>query len=179
MKYIVGSTSKRKLEVAEKVIREFFKNGATVEVEGYASASNVPETPYDKETFDGARNRAMDAKNNVSDAEYYIGLESGLVERYGRIYEESWAALLTQSGEEFFGYSSGLKVPDYVLQRMDALKMAHSEVMTILEQEHGKVPNDTWGSYSGGILIREVSLEEALRNALIQATAPEESFYRK
>jgi len=57
--------------------------------------------------------------------------------------------------------------------------MEHSEVMTLIEEEYGKLPNDTWGTYSGGLILREVSLEEALRNAVIQIVAPEQSFYRK
>lgn len=177
MKFIIGSASERKIDVAKGVINEFFKDADTV-VEGYASVSGVPETPWDKETFDGATNRAIDAWNHVKGADYYIGLESGLIERYGHIYEEAWA-VVSDGKKEFYGYSSGLKVPDYVLSKMDGLKMPHSEVMTILEKEHGKLPNDTWGSYSGGIIIRETSLKEAIRNALIQIVAPEESFYKK
>lgn len=172
--------SKRKIEVAEKVIRQLFLDTTDIGIEGYEAASGVPETPYDRETFHGAQNRARDAKAHMpAAADYYIGLESGLVERYGHIYEEAWSVVLTADGKEYAGYSSGLKVPDYVLQKMDKLKMGHSEVMTILEQEHGKLPNDTWGNYSGGMLIREVSLEEAIRNALIQIVAPQESFFKK
>ena len=178
MKFIIGSASQRKIDVAKSVIDEFFKDAATI-VEGYASISGVPETPWDKETFDGAKNRATGAGLHVPGADYYIGLESGLIERYGHIYEEAWAVVVTGDGKEFYGYSSGLKVPDYVLSKMDGLKMPHSEVMTILEKEHNKTANDTWGSYSGGMIVREVSLKEAIRNALIQAVAPEESFYKK
>ncbi|MDO8515897.1 MAG: inosine/xanthosine triphosphatase [bacterium] len=177
MNFVIGSTSQRKIDVAKKIISEYFKNQFLVE--GYAANSQVPETPWDKQTFDGARNRALDAKSHASNAEHYIGLESGLLERYGHIYEEAWCVIISQNGEEYFGYSSGLKVPDYILKRMDELKVDHSGVMTILEKESGNLPNDTWGSYSGGTLLREVSLEEAIRNALIQITAPKESFYRK
>lgn len=179
-RFVIGSMSKRKIEVAEKIIRQLFSDTTDISIEGYEAASGVPETPYDGETFHGAQNRARDAKAHMpAAADYYIGLESGLVERYGHIYEEAWSVVLTADGKEYAGYSSGLKVPDYVLQKMDTLKMKHNEAMTILEQEHGKLPNDTWGSYSGGMLIREVSLEEAIRNALIQIVAPPESFFKK
>lgn len=178
MKFVIGSVSERKIDVAEKVILELFP-GLDSKVDGYAAASGVPDTPYGKQTFDGARNRASGAKKNVPAADYWIGMESGLIERYGHVYEEAWCAVITKEGKEFFGYSSGLKVPDYVLKKMNELDKEHSDVMTILEKEHGKLPNDTWGSYSGGMIAREISLEEAVRNALIQVIAPEESFYRK
>ena len=178
MKCVIGSASERKINTAKKIFREYGEY-ADVDVQGYAAVSGVPDTPWDIETFQGAYHRAMNSKTNVLGAQYYIGLESGLVERFGHIYEEAWCAVVTAEGKEFFGYSSGLKVPDYVLHKMDELKMEHSDVMTLLEKEHDKLPNDTWGSYSGGVVLREVSLEEALRNALIQIVAPEESFYMK
>jgi inosine/xanthosine triphosphatase len=178
MKFIIGSASERKIKTAAKVIRQLFGD-KDIDVEGYAARSGMPETPYDKQTFDGARNRALDSKTHVADGNFHIGLESGLIERYGHIYEEAWAAVITSDGKEYFGYSSGLKVPDYILKRMDELAMDHSHVMTIIEEEFGKLPNDTWGTYSGGMILREASLEEALRNALIQIVASENGFYKK
>lgn len=178
MKFVIGSASKIKVDVVEKLIRQLF-SGKNIIVEGYAASSQVPDTPYDKQTFDGARNRAIDSKIHVTDGDYYIGLESGLIERYNHIYEEAWAAVITSNGKEYYGYSSGLKVPDYVLRRMDELKIEHSDVMTIIEEEFGKIPNDTWGTYSGGMLAREVSLEEAVRNTLIQLVESGTSFYGK
>lgn len=177
MKIVIGSASDRKMKIAEKVVKKLFREN--IEMKGYASNSGVPNTPYDRETFDGARNRMKDASGNKLGADYYVGLESGLIERYGHIYEEAWAAVMDKNGKEYYGYSSGLKVPDYILKRMDELKMDHSSVMEIIEREFGKLPNDTWGTYSGGMLLREVSLEEALRNAFIQVAAPEDSFFRK
>src|SRR3989344_6066928 len=153
MKFVIGSGNERKIKVAEKIIRQMWSDGANSEVSGYPAVSGVPETPYDKQTFDGARNRALDAKTHIVDADYYVGMESGGIERYGHLYEEAWSAVITAAGEEYFGYSSGLKVPDYVLKKMNELGMEHCDVMTVLEEKHGKLPNDTWGNYSGGKLI--------------------------
>ncbi|MEI6843223.1 MAG: DUF84 family protein [bacterium] len=178
MKFVIGSSSDRKVKIAEKIIRQFFNDQDNI-IESYGAKSQMPDTPFDKQTFDGARNRATDSKSHKTDANYYIGLESGLIERYGHIYEEAWAVVLCYGGKEYSGYSSGLKVPDFILKKMDDLKMEHSDVMTIIEEEYGKLPNDTWGTYSGGTISREVSLEEALRNVFIQITAPENSFYKK
>ena len=178
MKFIIGSASKRKIDVAEKVIRQLFTRNDVV-VEGYDAASKMPDTPWDKQTFDGSRNRALDARSHHQDGDFCIGLESGLIERYGHIYEEAWATVIDAKNKEYYGYSSGLKVPDFILKRMDELNMEHCDVMTIIEKEFGKLPNDTCGTYSGGMLIRAISLEEALRNALIQIVASDQSFYKK
>jgi non-canonical (house-cleaning) NTP pyrophosphatase len=174
---VVGSASKRKIDMTAKVARDVFRD-PTILVEGYAAVSGVPETPFDKETFDGARNRAQDAKRHAREAECYIGLESGLIERYGHVFEEAWCAVLIH-GKEYFGYSSGLKVPDYILKRMDAQQKPHALIMTEIELEFTKTPSDTWGTYTGGQLLRETSLEEALRNALIQVIEAEGSLYHE
>ena len=169
--------SDRKIKITEKVLKQLLSLG--FQLKGYASKSGVPETPYDKETFDGSRNRAMNARKKFPEADWYIGLESGLIERYGHMYEEAWATIIDREGKEYYGYSSGLKVPDYILKKMKDMNMQHCDVMEVIEKEFGKLPNDTWGTYSGELILREVSLEESLRNALIQITAPETSFYKK
>lgn len=178
MKFIVGSPSKRKINITEKIIKQFFPDEKFL-IESFEAESKMPDTPWDKQTFDGARNRALDSKTNMAEGDYYIGLESGLVERYGHIYEEAWAIVITKDDREYNGYSSGLKVPDFILKKMDEMKMEHSDVMTIIEEKYGKLPNDTWGTYSGGTILREVSLEEALRNVFIQITCPDTGFYKK
>lgn len=175
MYIIIGSGSHRKIRIVQKVVERF--SPIKVDIRSYAANSGVPDTPYDKQTFDGARNRASDSKINIPNADFYIGLESGLIERYGHIFEEAWAVVISNAGKEYYGYSSGLKVPDFILDKMNALKLEHSELMTIIEEEFGKLPNDTWGTYSGGTISREVSLEEALRNAFIQITASGSSLY--
>lgn len=177
MKIIVGSISDRKIKSTLKIAEQLF--GVEVFVEGYKANSGMPDTPFDKQTFEGSRNRALDCFNGNKEFNYVLGLESGLVDRYGHIFEEAWATVIDKNKKEYYGYSSGLKVPDYILKKINELKIEHSDVMTIIEEELGKIPNDTWGTYTGGVLLREVSLEESIRNAFIQISAKEKSFYNK
>lgn len=175
MKIIVGSTSQRKTDVVKKIFSQYFRED--LNLIGYPANSGVPDTPYAKQTYLGSKNRAVDCKNHNKKFDYCVGLESGLVKRYGRTYEEAWSCIVTKENREYFGYSSGLLVPEYILKRMAELDKEHCDVMTIIEEELGKLPNDTWGTYSGGAIARTVSLEEALRNALIQAIPNINSLY--
>jgi hypothetical protein len=70
-------------------------------------------------------------------------------------------------------------LPDYILGEMKRLNKEHCDIMTILEEKHGNLPNDTWGNYSAGMITRENSLEEAVRNTFIQILAPTHSFYKQ
>jgi len=178
MNIIIGSTSERKIKVAEKIAKQFFDE--IVEISGFPAKSNVPNTPYDNQTYDGARNRAIDCRKNSGGADLYVGLESGLINRYGHMFEEAWACVIDNEDNEYYGYSSGLKVPDYIVEKMAELKIEHCDLMYELEKESDDLrDSDTWHSYSGGLIAREVSLEESIRNAFIQIFAPSDSFYKK
>ena len=176
MKFAIGTTNSKKVDSALETLKSFV--GANTEIVGAEVDSGVPETPWDDETKQGAFSRATRAQN-VANCEYALGIESGLVERYGEIYEEAWCCLITK-GKITFGYSSGLKVPDIITKRMKSEGLKHYEVMRLLRTELGQ-PNDrdTWGNYSHKMLVRNNSYNEALRNALVQVFAPKESLYHK
>jgi len=176
MKVVLGSKTERKIRVVEKVLNVFF---TTYQLQTYKALSGVSETPWNKETYDGSINRAEDSKKNISAADFYIGLESGLVERYGMIFEEAWCCILSKDGKKYFGYSSGLKLPDYVTTRMKKENLAHWQLMQLIEKEFHLDTSDTWGNYSGNLISRDISLEEAIRNALIQMKEHDKSFYHR
>ena len=88
MQIIIGSTSGRKIKMAQKVADQLF--GTQINVAGCPAESEMPDTPWDKQTFDGAKNRALNARKLSPGAGYHVGIESGLVERYGHVYEEAW-----------------------------------------------------------------------------------------
>jgi inosine/xanthosine triphosphatase len=174
MKFVVGSASHRKIVAVKKFVILAVDQEAIVA--DYPAQSGVGDTPWDEETFDGARNRAIDAREH-EDGDFFIGLESGLVERYGSVFEETWSCVIDSRGNEYFGFSSGLRVPQGIIDDMSESGMTHAQVMHRLEVEHGLEDSDTWGSYTGRVIIREISLEEALRNSLVQAFAPDDSLY--
>jgi non-canonical (house-cleaning) NTP pyrophosphatase len=165
MRVIVGSESPRKIDAVTCALRSLSREAV---VSGAPIASGVPETPWDGEIPAGARNRAVAARAARPEADLWIGLETGLVHRHDAVYEETWCCALTAEGRECLAYSSGLRVPAFVLARMEALGLSHCDAMTVIERELG-LPNDTWGSYTGGVLRRETALAEAARNALAQA----------
>jgi inosine/xanthosine triphosphatase len=165
MRIVVGSASSRKIEVTRQTFARYFPG--EVHAEGLAIESAVPPTPYGRDTLRGARHRARACRRRRQ-ADYYVGLESGLVRRYGRLFEETWAYVLTPDQRRFVGYSSGLPVPDFILARMRESGREHFQIMEALEAERGWPVGDTWSNYTDGRIRRDVSLDEALRNAVVQ-----------
>jgi len=176
MKLIVGTNNQKKLDVVAAVCSVLLQSD--VEVSGYSANSMVAEAPHDEETFQGALNRALDCEKH-GEADYYIGIESGLVERYGNFFEEAWAVVLHKN-KRYIGYSSGLLLPEIVTTRM-AEGMLHNKIMEQIDAEL-KLPadnRDTWSRYSGGQILRSISLEESVRNAFIQSIPAKNSLYFK
>lgn len=176
MKIIVGTKNQKKVQVVATIFKDFFPERA-IEVLGYDAMSNVPEAPHGEQTYTGAKNRAKQCYG-LGAADYYVGLESGLVKRYGHYFEEAWAVIIDKDGTERLGYSSGLMLPPIVVKRMQSGEM-HNDIMAYFDKKFN-LPDDnrdTWSRYTGGHISRQVSLEEALRNALIQNAPSSQNLY--
>jgi inosine/xanthosine triphosphatase len=165
---IIGTTSKIKLKAIEEVLQELEeKNSISFTILSEDVESQVPDTPFDDETLQGARNRAnVLYEKYKGEIDLFIGLESGLVKRYENIYEECWCAIKDRYGQEVFGYSSGFMLPRKITKQMNAGR-THIQVLRELAEELQLDNKDTWSVYSRGILSRTASIKEAFRNALL------------
>lgn len=176
MKIIIGTKNQKKVSVVSSIFQEFFADGE-IEVSSHDAQSKVPEAPHDNETYEGALNRALECYS-IGGGDYYVGLESGLVERYGHYFEEAWAVIISSDSKRHIGYSSGLLLPPVVVERMENGEK-HNDIMAHFDKEFN-LPDDnrdTWSRYTGGYISRQVSLEESLRNALIQNAPSERNLY--
>lgn len=167
-----------KAAVVQDVIQDIFSEVADMNC--VAAPSGVPEAPYNEQTHEGALNRAKFCQQSSTDPQALcVGVESGLAERGGRIFEETWVVIL-KGDKEYVGYSSGLLLPDYVTQHMKTHGVLHNVAMGAIDKELGiQKGTDTWSTYSGGLLKRKVSLREAARNAAIQMHVSPKSLYAK
>ena len=176
MKIIIGTKNQKKVAAVRAVFKQVF-DLSDIEVVAYDAPSGVPEAPHDHETLDGAMNRARECEK-MDGADFYVGIESGLVERYNNFFEEAWAVIIPASGEPLLGYSSGLMLPNIVATRMRTGEK-HNEIMKEYDKLFARYNdnNDTWSRYTGGNISRQISLDEAVRNALIQSKESEQSLY--
>lgn len=176
MKFLIGTKNSEKVATAEQVIQQIVKTQFTLE--GIDVPSGFGETPTDEQTKEGAHNRAAHLLRQYA-CNYAIGIESGIVERYGETYEEAWCCIMTKT-HTWYGYSSGLKVPEILVRKMKTEGLEHFEVLRsdeIRQLLPIKEKKDTWANYSAHMIARRISFEESLRNALVQIFAPEGSLY--
>ncbi len=176
MKIIVGTKNHKKVTSAKKIFQDVLSPNRLT-VESCDAQSLVPNAPHDEETYNGAMNRAKECMNKCS-GNYYVGIESGLVERYGNLFEESWAVVLSDNGDSYIGYSSGLLIPHVITKRMRQGEK-HDTIMEYYDRlfELPEDNRDTWSRYTGGNISRQLSLDEALRNAIIQLMPSDRNLY--
>jgi non-canonical (house-cleaning) NTP pyrophosphatase len=170
MNIILGTTSEIKKQALTEILTQyqdvllFLKDYKIIfhEVE-----SLVPITPYNSQTLEGARNRTKALFEKYSkEGDLFVGLESGLVEREGMLFEECWCVIFNKNKQEYVGYSSGLLLPSNITAEMKKGK-THPEALSEIAKEMGMNYKDTWSIYSGGKISRIESIKEALRNALL------------
>lgn len=177
MNISIGTKNQKKVSSVTNIFTEIFDT-TEIKVASHDVDSGVPSAPHDEETYAGALNRALACTELDTSADYCVGIESGLVMRYGIMFEEAWAVVISKDNQKFIGYSSGLMLPSVVAERMQNGE-AHDKIMADYDKLFD-LPDDnrdTWSRYTGGNISRQISLDEALRNAIIQLKPSENNLY--
>ena len=93
---VVASKNPVKLAATQAAFERMFKRDS-FNFEGVSVASEVGEQPMShKETRSGALNRAKNAKNQYSDADFWIGIEGGIHDDDFGMQAFAWIVLLSR-----------------------------------------------------------------------------------
>lgn len=113
MKVLIGTKNPGKIEGAREALKNYFDD---FEIIGIAVQSNVSEEPVNNEIYEGARNRVNNlikyAIENKIDAEYFLGIESGITNLLGKWVIINIAVIKDKDGYESWGTSPAFPVPD-------------------------------------------------------------------
>ncbi|MGJ3233560.1 MULTISPECIES: inosine/xanthosine triphosphatase [Marivirga] len=94
-KIIIASKNPVKIEATQAGFHRMFKNESFV-FEGISVPSEVRDQPMsNKETLDGARNRAKNAKDQFPNAEYWVGIEGGIHDDVFGMQAFAWIVILS------------------------------------------------------------------------------------
>ena len=113
MKILIGTKNPGKIEGARRSLDNYFDN---YEIEGVKVPSMVAEQPVGNDTYIGASNRVQNlvkyAKENNIDADFYIAVESGLVNHFDKWFITNVAVIQDRNGYESVGTSASFPVPE-------------------------------------------------------------------
>lgn len=113
MKVLIGTNNPGKVEGAKQAFEKFYDN---VKVEGIPVSSDVSDEPVNDEIYKGASNRVNNlikyAKENNIEADFFIGIESGITNKLGKWCIIQIAVIKDKNGYESFGTGPAFPVPD-------------------------------------------------------------------
>lgn len=96
-KIIVASKNPSKIKAVDIACRQVFGKN-TYFIEGFGANSGVSDQPFGEvETYQGALNRAKDAQKNISNADFWIGLEGGLIKQFDTLQAFAWMVVLDKN----------------------------------------------------------------------------------
>lgn len=138
IKIAVASTNPVKVNSVKEAYSKLF-GVQTFEVVGMAAPSEVPDQPRtDAETYSGAFNRA----NNLSkiiDADYFVGLESGIQEKEGEFEAFAWAVVKSRDGKYGKGRSATFFLPSAVATHIrNGMELGKASDLVFNESEVNK-----------------------------------------
>lgn len=113
MKVLIGTNNPGKVKGAKQAFEKFYEY---VEVIGISVSSDVSDEPVNDEIYKGASNRVNNlikyAKENNVDADFFIGIESGITNQLGKWCIIQIAVIKDKNGYESFGTGPAFPVPD-------------------------------------------------------------------
>ena len=171
MHFAIGTINKPKSRAIEHVLATSpYTSGATFSNHRVSSwVSDMPTTLEELRT--GAKNRAIYARRNAPDADYFVGMEWWVYR--DSLWEEYWYVWVVYIENHdwcwYFGYSAHLRVPDTVVDLLfDGRNLDLEQVMREISGEENVWDKQGSGAvWSDGFLTRQEQFILATKCALV------------
>ena len=152
-------------EAKINAVREALSHLST-QVFGIECSSGVsPQPMNEEETMKGAMNRARIASQQ---ADYGVGIESGLSMINGRTFESGWVCVVTKEGQVGLASSNRYEIRKPVLELIEQ----GLELSEAIEQLTGLSDIKTQKGMSGVITNGIINRSDSYRDAVLLAFAP-------
>lgn len=135
MEVLVGSENPVKIEAAREVFSKYFDQ---VKVTGIEVSSKVSAQPINEETFEGAKNRALELKKinekvNLG-ADFFVGIEGGITKLYSKWFTLGVGCVIDNQGRIGYGVSPYFELPESIVEQL----LSGSELGQVMEKISGK-----------------------------------------
>ena len=165
-KVIIASKNPVKIESVKQGFMRMFPNDS-FEFEGSSISSGVSDQPIgNTETRTGAINRAEDAKTEFQDADYWVGLEGGIIKTETEMEAFAWIVV---KSKDLIGKSktSTFFLPQKMVELVDSgIEMGEADDI-VFGLSNSKQKQGTVGTLTGNVIDRTKYYREAVVLALI------------
>ena len=166
MKIIIASKNPVKIQSTLQAFQAMFPT-QPFEIEGVSVDSEVSNQPMsDQETLDGANNRVKNAKKQYPNADYWVGIEGGIIVNNGEMETFAWIIIhsKTMKGKaRTCGFFLPPKVAALVRQ---GYELGDADDM-VFGASNSKQTNGASGLLTGNVITRTKLYQPAVVLALI------------
>ncbi|HSF54903.1 MAG TPA: inosine/xanthosine triphosphatase [Algoriphagus sp.] len=163
---LVGSKNPVKISSTEDAFTRAFNKSFLVE--GINASSGVSEQPKgDKETLQGAKNRAQNSREVFPEANYWVGIEGGLDEDDFGMYAFAWIYILDRNGKTSQSKTGTFYIPKAVEDLVkEGMELGKADDL-IFSQDNSKQRGGSVGILTQGVVERNEYYRQAIILALI------------
>ncbi len=161
MDIAVGSANQVKVSAVRSVMERVY---GEVRITAVDVPSGVPPQPFEGQTHEGSRNRALAA---LGDHDMAVGIEAGVFEKLDGLYDIQHCTIVSRDGRETYGHGSGFRYPDAIAALVrggmtvgDAVHEVYGD--TDIGKKQGAV-----GLLSKGLIDRKTLTEQSVTAAMI------------
>lgn len=166
MKIVIASKNPVKIESTLAAFQKVFPNQA-FEIKGVSVPSEVNDQPMsDEETQLGAYHRTMNALSNYPFADYWVGIEGGIIKRGSQMETFAWVYIMS---EEMSGRArtAGFFLPPKVVELInEGMELGEADDI-VFGTSNSKQKMGAAGLLTGNIIHRRILYEPAIVLALI------------
>lgn len=163
---VIASKNPVKIQCVQQAFEKVFPE-QTFRFEGVSVPSGVSDQPMtDKETFAGARNRAINASKAETEASYWVGVEGGIQKNGTEMEAFAWVVILSpdKTGK---ARTASFQLPPAVVELIDqGMELGHADDL-VFKRDNSKQKNGAVGILTNDLIDRVSYYEPAVVLALI------------
>ncbi|SOE22823.1 inosine/xanthosine triphosphatase [Spirosomataceae bacterium TFI 002] len=167
MKVCIASKNPTKINASKAAFQLVFPD-QEIDAIGISSESGVPDQPMgDSETFNGAQNRAKFIRKSNPDADFWIGIEGGLIENEaGEMEAMAWMVVMNKVKTGKARTAGFFIAPKTIALIKQGYELGDADVQTF-GVENSKQKMGSSGLLTNNIITRERFYIDAIVLALI------------
>ena len=174
MLILVGSKNPVKIESVKDAFEKYFSN---IDVKGVDVSSGVSDQPVNDDTFKGAQNRAealfVINKANKMGAQYFVGIEGGILNICGKWFSCGCICILDDKGKAGFGTSSHFSLPMNIIEKLLQGIELGKVIDEISDQHNSKQKSGAIGHLTREVITRKDLYTQGIITALIPFLNPD------
>ncbi len=168
MKILVGSKNPVKIDAVREAFGKYFDK---FEVVGLNVESGVSAQPVNSETPEGAKNRAKALKhkneNENLNADFFVGIEGGLVEFYNIWFTLGFICIIDNQGKAGYGTSPLFELPKTINDKLLKGIELGDVIDKLTGENNTKQDGGAIGYFTNGIMDRKELYVPGLITAII------------